>query len=307
VNIAIAARYSLPLVALGLVYSACTRDLQQTEAVDSVLDQCPDEVHANDTPEEATAVKLGVPLPACIGNDDVDYYVVKVPVEDRAGGYFKVSVTDVGKTGLAQIQSEVDSDMAPLLTNVYGNNRGGPTFGYWTGAPGQTYRISIAQFSTWIQPWSYTLQIDYTPIKDTFEPNDTPDDAQPIRLGDPVEGYVFTGHAKGPIRDEAWDDWYEVELQPGTVTMKVTSFPRDAIADLGLLDPAGASIRPGPQPYAANRGADHMASAKITVAGTYKLRLGVFSTPPSTAGKLDVDQSVPDSFTRPYQLVVTQP
>lgn len=258
------------------------------------------EPEPNDTRDKATPYVAGMKVVACVGaEDDVDFYEFTAPITDPAGGYYAIAVDDVG-AGYADLQIYSASDNGSI-DHEYSTDAGGSVRAYFAAASGQRYRIAVTNFAGFEKPFRYTLTATYNKVTDPFEPNDTRASATPITLGTPVTATLFAGHQSSMIDGREFDDFYKVEVAAGTVTAKVADVPTDTYPDLVLLDADGAELE---HAYSTTMGANATVTMKAVTAGTVYLHVGVFSSPPPSAGK---GVMLPDHFSHSYKLTVQQP
>jgi hypothetical protein len=261
------------------------------------------EMEPNNTRDTAVAYGAGTEVVGCVGTEeDVDFYELTAPAGDPAGGYYQGSLTNVG-TGLLEVKVYSATDNSLVLQNTYTTDSGGSLYFYWAAAPGQKYRVAVSSFSAWSTPFKYTLKATYQKVNDTFEPNDTRETAKPLTRGTAVMPYFFTGFRNGDIKAEEYQDWFSVMLDAAMATVKVENVPTDVRPQVKLLDPTGAAVDL-PVTYNVTPGGSINSSVMIPTAGVHRVVIDIFSVEPEAAGKA---MTVPDSFTRPYTLTVTQP
>jgi hypothetical protein len=261
------------------------------------------EMEPNDTRDNARPYTVGTPVVACVGDmDDVDFYEVTAPTADLAGGYYKGSLTDVGE-GTLEVKVYSASDNSEILSGAYTTDNGASLYFYWAAAPGQKYRVAVTKFAVWNKPYKYTLTAGYTKVNDTFEPNDTRDAAKPLTLGAPVMAYFFSGFKGKEIKGEEYQDWFSVTLATGMASIKLENVPTDVRPQIKLLDPTGAMVGVADN-YNVTPGGSIITKAMIEMAGPHRVVVDVFSVEPAAAAKA---MAVPDSFTHPYSLTVSQP
>jgi hypothetical protein len=261
------------------------------------------EMEPNDTRDNAVAYTAGAEVVACVGTEeDVDFFELTAPAGDPAGGYYQGSLTNVG-SGLVEAKVYSATDNSLVLQNTYTTDVGGSLYFYWAAAPGQKYRVAVSNFSAWSTPIKYSLKATYQKVNDTFEPNDTRETAKALTLGTAVMPYFFTGFRNGDIKPEEYQDWFSVMLGAGMVTVKVENVPTNVRPQVKLLDPNGAEVDL-PDRYNVTPGGSINSSVMITTAGMYRVVIDIFTVEPEAAAK---EMTVPDSFTRPYTLTVTQP
>jgi hypothetical protein len=261
-----------------------------------------DKTEPNDSRGEATPYDTK-PIVGCIeSQSDVDFYEVIAPAaaDAPAGAYCKGALTHVGD-GTLEAVVYTASDNSAILENVYTTSAGAALPFYWAAAAGETYRVEVKNFTATDRSFLYTLAVDCTPVEDTFEPNDTRGDAQPIELDTPIHASLFAGYKDKDLKETAYDDWYSVELETGSATVALDDVPTSVRPEIQLLDPSNTEV-PLSDTFNATEGGSINATASIETAGTYKLKVSVFILPEAGAQ----GDMVPDHFTSQYQLRVTQ-
>lgn len=264
------------------------------------------ESEPNENRDQATAYTVGNQVVACIGADtDVDMFQLSSPgaVTDPAGGFFQVSLTNVG-TGTLDATVFTADDNSEILRNTYTTTDGQSLFFYWAAAPGKNFRFSVERFGGFKAPYKYTINVKYTKVPDMFEPNDTREQAKVLSLGTPVMPYIFAGHKTALVAKTDYDDFFEVKLAIGSVSVKVEDVPLDIVPEVMLFNPSGERI--GHQ-YNMTKGGSVTVASNISTAGTYRVSVGLFSNQPDEAAKAASATEVPSHFTKPYKLTVTQP
>jgi hypothetical protein len=262
------------------------------------------EMEPNDSRDNAVPYSPGTDVTACLGADkDVDFYEMTAPAGDMAGGYYQASITNVGDGNVdAKVYSASDNSL--VLQFNYTVDSGASLYFYWAAAPGQKYRVSVTPFAAWQKPFKYTFKASYQKVNDAFEPNDSREMAKPLTLGTPVMPFFFTGFKSGMIAPAEYQDWFSFTLAAGMVTIKVENVPTNVRPQIKLLDPSGAEVNL-PMAYNNTEGGSLNVSAMVTAAGMYRLVVDIFSVLPDAAAPKMM--MVPDNFTRPYSLTVSQP
>jgi hypothetical protein len=259
------------------------------------------EPEPNDTRTQATPYSAGTSARGCLAaTADVDFYETSAPASP-AGGYYQGAITDVG-SGTVDVKVYTASDNAPLLQGTFTVDPGASLFFYWAAAPGQTYRVAVSPFNPFTGPFLYTFKATYTAAVDAFEPNDTRAQAKPITVGVPISALFFAGHKRSTVSDDEFKDFYSFDLNAGMVTLKIDNVPSMVRPEVLLYDGANNSI--GPARMFNNTPGGSIDVSTTVARGPHTLEVRVFTLAPETA---DDKMAVPDHFTQPYRLTVSQP
>ena len=258
-----------------------------------------DPTEPNNSRDNSTAYTLGSTIRGCVSSTtDHDFYELTVPA-DAAGGYMQIAVTNVGP-GNADVHIYSVNDNGEIYRR-YAQSEGQNVSAFVAVAKGQKYRVDIGDFAGFQVPYAYTLNMAYTKLDDSFEPNDTRDSPTAITKGTAIDAYVFAGHTLGsPPASAAYDDWYSVPLAMGTTTVKLENVPTDTYGDLKLFDAGGKELG---HEYQTTQGASVTLSYLAPVDGTYYVKAGWFSALGDASGP---GEMLPDHFTRKYKLTVSQ-
>jgi hypothetical protein len=261
------------------------------------------EMEPNDSRDKAVPYTVGASVVGCVGTgDDVDFYELTAPATDPAGGYYQGSVTDVGD-GTLEVKVYSATDNSEIVGSNYTTDAGASLFFYWAAAPGQKYRLAVSRFGGFTNPYRYTLKASYTKVNDSYEPNDTRDMARPLTLGAPLMAYFFSGFRGKDIKAEEYQDWYSVTLAAGRASFKVESVPMNVRPQIKVYDAAGGMVAVADS-YNVTPGGSIITSAMIETPGMHRVVIDVFSVEPEAGAKA---MTVPESFTHPYTLTVSQP
>jgi hypothetical protein len=256
------------------------------------------EPEPNEDRDNATAYTFATELAACIGDrTDVDFYQFTAPA-DLTGGYVQVALTEVGD-GLLEAIVYAASDNGQIV-RVYAANRGQSVLLYFSAAPGQTYRLQVKDWTGFRSAYRYTLRATYTQVEDAYEPNDSRPEAKPISIGTPIQAFLFAGSVSGTFDPDQMQDWYQVTAAAGNLTAQVSDVPTDSMLDVYLFDGAGTQLA---YAYNATKGGSVTTTRNGIADGTYYVRIRRWGTYSAPHGSGDI---LPDRFTRPYTLTVTQ-
>jgi hypothetical protein len=228
-------------------------------------------------------------------------YSFTVPANNPAGGFVRVTFTEVGINGDMDVKLYSATDNSEAK-EIYTINSGSSLEGYLAVAAGKTYRIAVSDFAG-NSPVRYTMNTVYTGLVDLYEPNDTRETAKPIAVGTPISAYLSTGYVEDPYTGDAFVDYYSVALAAGSVVIKMSTVPTDIMGEVQLLDPDMVAVGEG---SSTTPGANVTLTAEVATAGTYTVQVIPYLGWPDPAGEI-VGGLPPDHFTRPYTLTVTQP
>lgn len=265
-----------------------------------------DETEPNDTRDDSNPLVIGHTTSGeMTASGDIDFYQFATPAGGNAGGYFEVSVTDVGPVILTvNLYSTTNNG---LIHSADTTSIGASYFGYFEAASGAGYQLDVRRWNgspNEVSP--YSLRVDYVPIDDPYEPNQDRLSAAPIPLGEPIDAYFFAGLASSSVAGASYADWYAVELEPGPFTVSVTNVPLNIGLRGYAYDPSGATV--GTEARAGASGADLTFERTAAVAGTHVIHIYTNGAPGpfAVAGNASSPSQLPDHYTRPYRLIVTQ-
>ena len=257
----------------------------------------------NDTRETATPVDVNRPYTRlCLSNadgttDPSDFYLVTAP-NDVAGGYVTFTISNVGTTGNIEALATAVADGVQMV-DVTGSNDGATVTGWFTVSPGAQYRLEVKRYPGAGETFDYDLELAYTKINDTYEPNNTRADAKTIALTNPVQASAAAFSANGALAASDGDDWYQVTLAAGAATVKLTNAPADFTCDMQLFDSTNAAV--ANEVSGSGAGANCEIDATNVAAGVYTLDVRSYLTI-DRAGS----GAPPPSIASDYTLAITQ-
>ena len=278
-------------------------DASADAGVDAVVGPCGiPEVEPNEDRNTATPYTLNTPVVGCIGNTpDHDIYLIRVPAGDRAGGYFRGSVIPDAGGGAVSAYVTSGVDFGPIVRNE-SITAGLAIFFYWAGDADGTYYLDVTRYGGASgTAFKYTLRVDYAPIADPYEPNDTADTPVAIQLRTPITAYYYTNYNFYTIAATEFQDWYKVELAAGPVMLSVENVPLKTTLRYTvytLTSNVNVGGKTGP-----NAGGSFNSMINIQDPGWYKILID--ANPHGDAMEAN-STVIPDSFTRPYTLKVSQ-
>lgn len=259
----------------------------------------------NETLDQPNELIEGERIGEISSQEDVDTFVFAVPPGSTVGGYFKTSVVDIRPGAKMKIEVRATVNGGTLLPYPeLIQDAGRAHFGYLAAAPDAGFAISVAPFQKLEEPFEYRVRVDYVPLEDSYEPNQSLATAKPIDLGETVHAHCFAGLASSSVpARSAYDDWYAVQLEVGTVAIELESVPENVQAQLVLHDSTGAPLRTQTGVAA---GLDVTLTHAIATAGTYYVKVGVNGTLPEVVKYVTSPTELPDHFLTRYALTVSQ-
>ncbi len=236
----------------------------------------------------------------CIGaNVDVHLYKVTVPT-DRPSGYLQVSGAGEGG-GRLQLIVYQGPGMVELGRFRQGA-AGGPVVFFLANASGHDHWVGVANEGTFSARYDYSVQTEYRSVPDVFEPNDTIQSASNLLLGVPIPAFLFAGRKGLENEPLAYDDYYRVGVAGGTLTIRIDDVPRDIAPRVTLHGSDGMEVSRISSGILG--GALVLRSPPLPGPGHVFVRIAPWSGVPQNMGS---GPTLPDHFTHPYTLSVTQP
>lgn len=260
--------------------------------------------------DPANKKALGVPLrfestiEGCLTGESRNYYILTPPADAPAGGgYAQIEIRPSANMAVEVAASLADSNRD--LKGFYTVNDGAKVFIAWWMDPTTSYRFELTDFAGVASGGvsNYTMLLHWVPSTDIYEPNQTRDTAAPIEVGVPVEAFATWGQADDDDAEKASADWYELNLKAGAVTLSLDRTAIDYFGEISLYDARGTALG---GKYAPNRGASFTLETAVPAAGSYLVNIGHFADPTDTIHYGLTADVVPDHFTKPYRLTVTQ-
>lgn len=258
----------------------------------------------NNTRETATTIELNTLYKSvCVSGagDTADFYEITAP-NDAAGGLVELQLSNVSTNGLPQVAVIASSDNGSVFSH-YTTDEGSNLNLWFTVAAGAKYKLKVDRFAGDEPRYTYDLNLKYTKINDSFEPNDVKADAKDIVVGTPIQASASgNGPNGGDLPSKAYEDWYKVALGAGASVVTMSNVPADYLCKVTVLDPAGNEVG---QNYSTTEGANCKVTLEATAAaGTYYVNVQPFALSPARA---NYGTTVPDSQTKQYTLLVSAP
>jgi hypothetical protein len=267
-----------------------------------------DEVEPNDSEAQANLVPLGQDFSACMPAQlERDWFEVRAP-SGGAPGYFVGTLKDVG-VGKEKVKVRVsghalgdDSQRAFGLPDTPTTTPGETLYFAWPAIPGQRFLFKV---ETTVYGWfKYAFHVTFTEVKDPTAPNHSYETARPLTLGSPVQSYIFGAKINPSSLFAGAEDYYTVRLAAGPVTVRIDNVPSNLYATARLTDISdGFTVAKTGRDTEVN-GQPVTLSGSAFAAGDYRLFVTGLPVPWWYASK---QGEVPESFTKPYRLVITQP
>ncbi len=264
------------------------------------------ESEPNNSLAEAHALTVDTTVTGSISPpDDQDFYSLTAPAAPASGGFFRVYLTDVSTTSSIAIEVRSILDNGKVVSDDGHLTGGKSLFGYFSAAPGADFYIKVSRWTGGaIAELDYRLRVDYTPVVDVHEPNDTQLEPASIELGEPATAYMFAGLETASAQAADYADWYLVEEAPsGTLNVKIDSVPLNVRLLARVFD-ANTLAGLGIEQQGAMDGAPLDFDVVLPSAGPYLIRVRPNAAPTASAST-DAPGEQPDHFTRPYVLTVT--
>jgi hypothetical protein len=244
------------------------------------------------------AAALLLTLAGCAANSATnagDAIMFQSP-DDSTGGYVVATVPAGMGTPRATI---FDGTGQTQLASFVADAPGAALSFWWTSAPGQTTRIALRDDGG--GDYKYELTPSYTPVADTFEPNDAMDAAAPMPDGGQMSGFLFAGRRGATNDPAAYDDYYRFTAQPGALSIHLDAVPADLAARVFLFRADGSEVA---RVSNGMRGAAlTLTPPAVTGAADFIVRVSLWDEAPAAAG---AGAEVPARFTQPYVLTVSQ-
>jgi hypothetical protein len=262
-------------------------------------DPCSATDPGNEDRDHATPIPMGSDFVGCLQTTtDVDFYEFTTPDLPAAGGVVVVSLTEVAGGGVDSA-AYAAADNGSIQGNAGG---GGAAVFYWFAAvPSAKYRLDVKRYLGGTAAVAYKLKAVYSPVNDTYEPNDVRTQGPSITVGTPVSSYLFAGYANSTgLAANAWEDWYKVSLADGSITIALADLASDMNGAVTLYDNLGVQVASASQGV---RGTTVVLTKTGIVAGDFYVKITPYNNPtPKGTG------AIPGVYTtQPYTLTVAQP
>jgi hypothetical protein len=248
----------------------------------------------NDDAAHATLYALGSVNRGCLSSaDDVDHILIG-PAHDGTGGIVRATLVGAGAARVVVYDAAGPRELATFSADAPG---AALTF-FVAISAARVAHIAVTSDGGTSSPFAYDLTSEYQPVPDTFEPNDTHPAAAAMTAGTPVRGYLFAGAGEPAA---AFDDYYRFSAVGDSVKISLEDVPADLSARLILLRADGTEVARASR--FGRAGALALETAPLDPAD-YLVRIALSAEAPGSSGRGDI---LPEHFTQPYQLTVTQP
>ena len=258
----------------------------------------------NEGKEAPPPLTLGEELEACAATyADDDRFTVTAPADAAPGGYFQAYVIPDAK---GDFRFEISSmggygNVIDDLDIKFGGP-GAPLHIIWQANPGWSYELYVdaSQDDIYV-PFRYKTKVVFHPgFADPYEPNDTISQAKPITAGTPIKASFWTASDK--YKRLSYSDWFTVALQPGPATILLDEVPADVDPSITLHGPSTTRVFM----FEAAEGNGMPVTIKFNApaAGDYAIEVRGYGP---LVGYSTKQPWVPESYTKPYRLLVSQP
>ncbi len=251
----------------------------------------------NNEAASATEYALGSVQQGCLSaSTDVDHFLVGAP-GDQTGGIVRATIDNVG-AGTVRV-AVYDAAGGKELGAFVADAPGAPVSFFFAISPGGGARIAVTDAGGATSPYSYDLTSSYAPVPDSFEPNDAQQAAAPMTAGTSLEGYLFAGTGEPSA---AYDDYYRFPATAGSVKVSLEDLPTDIAARVFLLTADGSELA---RVSTGQKGGVLAMQPPMPLAtADYVIHVSLWADAPVSFGQ---GEAMPEHFTRPYRLTVTQP
>jgi hypothetical protein len=142
--------------------------------------------------------------------------------DDATGGYMQATVAP----GMGTVRATIyDAAGKAVIASFVADAPGAALSFWWTSAPGQQTRVALRDDGG--ASYSYDLTSSYTPVADTYEPNDATGAATPMPADGQMSAFLFAGRRDGTNDPAAYDDYYRFAAQPGALSIRLDNVPAD--------------------------------------------------------------------------------
>ncbi|HEY3493965.1 MAG TPA: hypothetical protein VGK73_04735 [Polyangiaceae bacterium] len=271
--------------AAGSSGSAGTTGEDLTESSDGV------EVVENDDMAHAVPLRTGATIN--LPEDDHDWFVVTPPQDGRSHVVsFRLEPTPTLNPEIFIRGADFSLIASPHFS------LGVTSFASLTIGPNASIYLDFRQWSTSGPSGDLRIVMETVPENDEHEPNDDVDSAAEIELGVPVYGQLLRPYSLQGVNHA--QDWFEVDLVPGTATITFLHTPEEPRIFLTRTTPNNQDESFGTtqageinRPY----------TFEVDQAGPWRIGLTQYTSPPIESF---VSGSKPTYLTEQYSFVVTQ-
>jgi hypothetical protein len=250
-------------------------DSLSDDVTDTVSGDCLEDNETNDAISGALEINPEANIEACVNRTgDRDYFTISIPAEnDSVGGIVTFKLTPPSDIQITlEILDEMNSSLGLFQTSAPGE-----IINAWLAAGNDTeYYFAISDMTNASSEKSYDLQLAYSPVTDTYEPNDSLGEATTIGLDTLAQAYLFAG-ANALATADIFNDYYRFSAVDGEVTILAYNLPAGLSCIIELLD-SDENI------LAATTSSDGTITMQADItAGDYYTRIGV-TAPPELTG-----------------------
>ena len=218
-----------------------------------------------------------------VANDDYDH---PIPISKRVKTYlagpdedwFAITPPQDGLAHIISLRIEPDTalstqlkvvsqtDFSPIDSATF--TAGVTSFAYVTAAPNTTILFGFVRYPISGSQGFADISFDVVAENDAYEPNNTKTQAAKIELGVTITGQILNPY--GSQIDRPREDWYAIDLQPGTATVQILDTPDQGAFTMHRMTPNGASASIGSAPVGGTATLDPF---NVAEAGTYLLQV----------------------------------
>ena len=207
---------------------------------------------------------------------------------------------DAKPGALGRLEVSVTTDTGQSIVKTTSDGGGANAYVYFASNPGQKYRVTLKSADSTTPAFDYVFETQTHEVADAFEPNDDRATASPIAKGKPIEAFLFAGFMNGKFDELAWpDDWYAVDLAAGNVKVTLGNTSRYVFVSLELFNVNGDRV----QRVTSKVSGEDLTLDTGVPADKYYVKVGNMVTWNEYGTSKG---SLPEYYTKPYRLLVTQ-
>ena len=178
-----------------------------------------EEVEPNSDFDKAFPVTTNAVITGSIGQIDVsDFFLVTIP-EGTQDGFLKINLLETNQYFTPHIII-FNQDKTQLEDRYPADGTTSPFTWDIPVSPGKSFYLKLENYPDARTP--YTLNLNFVPVPDTFEPNNKFETAKVLESGKTVDLYMFSGYENTELKKpDADEDFFKIEVPADKKFMKV--------------------------------------------------------------------------------------